>query len=211
MEEEDKELSIDEIKLWTVSALKNFLRERKMKVSGRKEELVALVFAAKLRPDLAPPAAGAAAVELEKEEHYKGLLRANTETLPDPEQLSNWESEASSIAKWPPMMSMDIASYLNSIDDIPLRKRLMADYKDQKGYSYFSSGWMGEIQYHHISQDSKYCFLKTKCTPSQRVSNGPWNVWVVVEKKSGEVLSAFCQCFAGWVRDFFIYLEFDKQ
>ena len=40
MEEEDSEFSIDDIKLWTVVALKDFLRKRNLKVSGRKEELV---------------------------------------------------------------------------------------------------------------------------------------------------------------------------
>ena len=44
-EEEEEVVSIDDIKLWTVPALKDFLRKRNLKLSGRKEELVALVFA----------------------------------------------------------------------------------------------------------------------------------------------------------------------
>ena len=129
MEEEDTGVSIDEIKLWTVNALKDFLRKRNMKVSGRKDKLVPLVFVAKTRPDLAPPATSAATADLQKKEHYRDLLKTSSETLPDPEELNNWESESSSITKWPPTMSMDIANYLNSIDDVPLRKRLMSDYK----------------------------------------------------------------------------------
>ncbi|XP_054760455.2 uncharacterized protein LOC129266641 [Lytechinus pictus] len=99
---------------------------------------------------------------------------------------------------WPSTMAFDIGKYLESIDDIPLRRRLMSDYKDQKAYSYFASGWMEEIQYHPIDNKTNYCFLKTKCKPSQRVRDVPWNVWVAANKKTGEVLSAFCECFAGY-------------
>ena len=46
-------LSIDEIKLWNVKVLQDFLRKRGLKISGRKEELVALVFAALRMPGYA--------------------------------------------------------------------------------------------------------------------------------------------------------------
>lgn len=36
MEKEYRELSIDDIKLWTVNGLKDFLRNRNLNVSGRK-------------------------------------------------------------------------------------------------------------------------------------------------------------------------------
>ena len=52
-------------------------------------------------------------------------------------------------------MAFEIGQNLQNIDDITLRKRLMADYKDQKAYSYFASGCMKEIQYHPITPDSK--------------------------------------------------------
>ena len=197
MEEEDGEVSIDDIKLWTVVALKDFLRKRNLKLSGRKEELVALVFAAKRMPELSAPGTSAAAADLQKKEHYADLLKTSVGNLPDPEELQDWKGESLSITKWPPTMAFEIGQYLQNIDDIPLRKRLMADYKDQKAYSYFASGWMKEIQYHPITPDSKFCFLRTKCTPSQRVRDIPWSLWVAVEKESGAVQSAFCTCFAG--------------
>lgn len=43
---EVKELSINEVRLWSVDRLKDFLRKRGLKVSFRKDELVAIVFAA---------------------------------------------------------------------------------------------------------------------------------------------------------------------
>ena len=93
MEEEDSEFSIDDIKLWTVVALKDFLRKRNLKVSGRKEELVALVFAAKKTPVLSAPATSAAASDLQKKQQYRELLKTPTGCLPDPEELQDWDGE----------------------------------------------------------------------------------------------------------------------
>ncbi|XP_041465992.1 uncharacterized protein LOC121416564 [Lytechinus variegatus] len=95
-------------------------------------------------------------------------------------------------------MAFEIGSYLQNIDDIPLRKRLISDNKEQKAYSYFASGWMKEVEFHQITPDSKLCFLRTKCRPSQRKHDMPWSLWAAVEKQSGVVHSAFCQCFAGY-------------
>ena len=197
METEDTELSIDEIKLWTVDALKAFLRKRSLKVSGRKEELVALVFAAKTMPELSAAGTSAADGEHQKKRHYADLLKTPLGNLPDPKELSDWESESAAITRWPPTMAFEIGSFLQNIDDVPLRKRLIADYKDQKAYSYFASGWMKEVEYHPITPDSKFCFLRAKCTPSQRVRDIPHSVWVAIEKASGSVQSAHCTCFAG--------------
>lgn len=148
------DISIDEIRLWTVSALKDFLRSRNLKVSGRKEELVALVYAAKIMPAFAPPATSSAEAAAEKKEEYEDLLKTPNGSLPDPRSLTNWLSEEKGVQKWPPTMAFDIGNYLSSIDNIDLRTRLMADYKDQKAYSYFASGWMGEVEYNDISPES---------------------------------------------------------
>ena len=92
-------VSIDDIKLWTVPALKDYLRKRNLKVSGRKEELVALVFAAKMMPELAAPATSAGVAEQQKKEHYGDLLKTPTGSLPDPDGLvQGWESEQSIIS-----------------------------------------------------------------------------------------------------------------
>ena len=83
--------------------------------------------------------------------------------MPDPFQLDGWETEEHSITKWPPTMAFDIANYLTNIDNVPLKTRLMSDYKDGKAYSYFASGWMGQVEYHVVDEGSDVCFLKSKC------------------------------------------------
>ena len=128
--DDEQEVSIDDIKLWTVGRLKEFLKERKLKVSRRKEELVALVYAAKMMPHLVPLAARPSAES--KSEKYEDLLRLDDETLPDPNTLTNWMSEVNSLTQWPSTMAFDIGEYLRSIDNIDLQQRLMSDYKDGK-------------------------------------------------------------------------------
>ncbi|XP_071502619.1 uncharacterized protein [Diadema antillarum] len=192
METEDTEMSIHDIKLWTVDALKAFLRQRNLKVSSHKEELVASVFAAKTMPELLAPGTLAAVADLQKRQHCGYLLKTPFGKLPDPQELQDWESESDSITKWPPTMTFEICNFLQSIDDIPLWKRLISDYKDQKAYSYFASGWMNEIEYHAIAPDSKYCFLRAKCTPSQRIRGIPHSMWDAVEKESGADYAEIC-------------------
>ena len=75
--------------------------------------------------------------------------------------------------------------------------RLSSEYKDQKGFSYFSSQWLFEVKYHDISTISNYCFLKANCRPSIRLDNPSHEVWVLIEKKTGVIQSGICSCFAG--------------
>ncbi|KAJ8043561.1 hypothetical protein HOLleu_10706 [Holothuria leucospilota] len=160
-------LSIDEIKLWNVKTLQDFLRKRGLKVSGRKEELVALVFAALQMPDSTSADSDSA-----KREGYSKLLQIPSGKLPDPASLQNWMSEGDGITSWLPTMALDIGKYFQSLDNIPLKNKLMSDYKDGKAYSYFASGWV-KIFYHAIDENSEFCFLKTECRPSQNINNVP--------------------------------------
>ena len=200
MDDEQGNVSIDDIRLWTVACLKDFLRRRKLKVSGRKDELVATVYGVLQNPDAYPsvPPSSPATEEIVRKQALGKLLKTKDgSVLPDPALLTGWESQTSSLTKWPPTMSSDIGWYLRNIDNVPLAKRLMSDYKEGKAYSYFASGWVKDLQYNVISPESKHCFLRTQCVPSQRINNIPWKVWVSLDKKSGEIQNAYCTCFAG--------------
>ena len=66
----------------------------------------------------------------------------------------------------------------------------------RKAHRYFTDNFISEVYYNNISDESKYCYLKTKCLPSQRVSLKPYNVWVLVKKDfkyavGGVILSAY--------------------
>ena len=70
-----------------------------------------------------------------------------------------------------------------------------------KAFSYFASqeAWIKEVLYHPVSDDSSVCLLKTKCTPSQRVSQVPHKLWVCLQKRTGAIERAYCTCMAGFV------------
>ncbi len=76
-------------------------------------------------------------------------------------------------------------------------QRMLRDYKEGKAYSYFDAEWLRQIEYHPISENSKYCVLRAECVPSGRIRDPPHDVWVIVDKKYGNVKSANCGCF-GW-------------
>ena len=80
---------------------------------------------------------------------------------------------------------------------VSLTKRLLCDYKEQKAYSYFTSRFIFDISFHAIKDCSIYCFLKSKCQPSQRIKDVPHESWVLIHKYTGEINSAYCSCFAG--------------
>ncbi|XP_006824605.2 uncharacterized protein LOC102800946, partial [Saccoglossus kowalevskii] len=184
-----------------VPQLREFLQKRGLPVSGRKDELVALAYAASLMK--LSLVATAAEKSADREQQYAATLMVDGERLPDPfiDLKSCWEDENTSISKWPPTMITDVQLYLQrhetDIESANLSKRLLKDYKEGKAFSYFSSQFLFEIFYHPISANSPYCFLKTKCTPSQRISHEPHNVWVAINKESGEIKSSYCTCVAG--------------
>ena len=189
--------SLEEVGLWRVPQLKEYLRDRGWKVTGTKAELTARVFTAIEQNVQKMPSAQE---ERDKKCHqYKELLKVGSDsfTLPDPFSLIGWKKEDEALDKWPPIMALDIAEYLLQVDDVVLRKRLLSDYKEGKAYSYVDSNFVDGILHHPISGDSNFCFLKSKSLPSQCHKQTPHEMWVAAEKKSGKVVSAYCTCHAG--------------
>lgn len=121
--------------------------------------------------------------------------------LPDPitELKTGWCGEKDCMELWPPCMYADIASYLVDVTERALRERLLTDYKEGKAYSYFNSKWLREVFYHTISVDSQHCFVKAGCTPSKRVASAAHTAWICLVKENGEIQSAYCTCFPGFV------------
>jgi hypothetical protein len=68
-----------------------------------------------------------------------------------------------------------------------------------------TTGWVRELFYHNISEQSKYCFLQAQCTPSMNINSEPHKVWVCIEKTTGRVQSAYCTCFAGYYLYYYLY------
>ncbi|XP_019625005.1 PREDICTED: uncharacterized protein LOC109470485 [Branchiostoma belcheri] len=98
---------------------------------------------------------------------------------------------------WPPTMYGDMAEYLVANGEVQLQKRLMGDYKDGKAFSYFDSGFINEVLYHPINENSNVCFVKSTSGRSQRKNDEAHRVWVALQKSTGKIRTAYCSCFAG--------------
>ncbi|CAC5402625.1 unnamed protein product [Mytilus coruscus] len=202
IEMSENDTSIDTFKRWTVPVLQQYLRIRGLRTSGKKEELVALVYSInlmKIKQVLTP-----AEERKLKADQYCDKLKTPKGIVPDPliDLTSGWITESKGVSMWPPTMYYDIATFLQKKEDKSLSDRLMKDYKEGKAYSYFTSGWLKEVCYHHIDNNSLYCFLKAECTASQRLNDVPHTTCVLLEKVSGEIQTAYCTCFAGYVKKY---------
>ena len=81
---------------------------------------------------------------------------------------------------------------------------MLTDYKYEKAYDYFKTEWLKEILYNTFEESAhastglnKFCILKARCTPSQRLHDPDHDAWIVAEKKTGKVACAYCNCAAG--------------
>ena len=153
-----EELSFDVIQTWKPEQLKEFCRKR---VSGPKAELVACVFAVAEMGIAIKPTALERIATAEKEE-AKLLIMPNRTSVPDPlTQKDGWAKESESMTSWPPINLSDITLFLMSDHlgkDVDFHKRVLNEYKEGKAYRLFDSGWLKEISYHKITNDSEYCF-----------------------------------------------------
>ena len=57
-------------------------------------------------------------------------------------------------------------------------------YKVCKAYSFFASGFVDTLYSHTFVTIGEY-ILKCKVTPSQRVRDEPWEVWVAIDTNWG--------------------------
>ena len=193
MFEEDL-ISLAEVKTWDTEALKDFCRKRGYKVSGTRDELSARVYF--LYNNKVPEEPGAKEKEASQKADYKALLRAGPAVTTDPAKFSKWIGEKEGMNKWPPISYVDITQFVTS-KGCRFASATLESYKTGKGFAYFYNDWLQEVFYHHINKDSPVCYLKTVCTPSNRLSDDPHSLWIKVNKKTGTIYSAYCTCVAG--------------
>ena len=195
----ENELTLDVLRTWKVAALKDFLRPRDLKVTGTKDELVARVFAAH---EQNYPVAEDSSERLAKSKlEFERLLATLDNVLPDPLSLKDgWIGEIEGMKQWPQILLSDIALYImkdHPGNDVTLQKRLLNEYKEGKAYRLYEQGWLKEIQINLVNDNSKYCFLKAKCTPSMKINDTPHTLWICSTKRTGDIHSAYCSCTAG--------------
>ena len=137
---------------------------------------------------------------------YKDKLKIDNsvQSLSDPMELkAGWFGEENGTKFWPHVYLTDINHfYRDVITKKNLIQRIECEYKHGKAYRYFRNNFLHEMFVNNVSEDTKYCIL---CLPSQRISQKPNTVWVIVRKDEGEsrgggIKSAYCTCSAGLIR-----------
>ena len=89
-------MDFDMISKMKIEDLKNYLRARNLKLSGRKEELVARVFSAV--ENLVQPVMTAVEVEKDLQDEYRKKLKIDDRKLPDPFKMNTgWMDEQEGI------------------------------------------------------------------------------------------------------------------
>ena len=197
MDPGDQNITLDEFMLWKVDALREYLTRRGLSKDGNKNELAALCYSANVMKLQIVPTSSE--IIKQNADDYKKLLHfQNSQTIPDPRKLyENWLDEKNGISQWPPVYISDIIQYLTERDNPTTLRTVLQDYKIGKAYEYFYNGFLEEIFLHAINNQSPYCILRAKCTPSQKMKDEQHDVLVCVCKESGKIMSSYCTCTAG--------------
>lgn len=131
--------NLEDFKMWSVQSLKAYIKARGYSSVGNKETLSALAFG--LHTVNAPVKKTELELTHDKSLTYKSLLVVGDVSLPDPLLLEHdWINENDGMKYWPGSMYWDICKFFGFHQTTHLTDRLMKDYKEGKGYSYFTSG-----------------------------------------------------------------------
>ena len=113
--------------------LKNYLKIRGLKVTGRKKELVARVFNA--QENDVKSVKTVVEVEAVLKNEYSKKLVVDDRKIPDPFKIPHgWQTEEEGIVFWPMILYPDIFSYL-VFNPSELGSNDLSDYKNCKAYS----------------------------------------------------------------------------
>lgn len=65
------------------------------------------------------------------------------------------------------------------------------------GKSLFLSGHISKPEYHGISGNVSYCFVRTDIVRETSLSAAPYSAWLLLHKSAGSLTEAYCSCPAG--------------
>ncbi|XP_042148814.1 uncharacterized protein LOC115312451 [Ixodes scapularis] len=106
-----------------------------------------------------------------------------------PKEVSMWEDNMKS---WPPIEKPDIVFYLVHSKACDLQE--VRAYKSLESYLYLTSGLVGTVLHHRISDQLGY--FKAEVGRSQSFNAAPHKAWACVHT-TGRVVTGGCSCMAG--------------
>jgi len=191
----DSTTTYEEISMWKVTALKEYLKVRDLPHSKKsKAELISLVYGAMHLGY--QPVKSAVEKEAQRKKEYLDLLKIDESTvILDPLTITDWNEEQHSMSKWPKVLFSDLVMYVNEANTA-LSAEMYSRYKQGKAYAYFADDWVSSIKYYH-EPASEVSYFKTVCRPSERISAVPHTIWIACLQVTGKILSAWCSCTAG--------------
>ena len=164
-----------------------------MKVSGRKIELVARVFAASQND--VKPIKTAVKAEADLKTEYLSILKIDDRNLPDPFKIpQGWMNKDEAMKFWPMLLYPDIFNHLMFFSS-ELGSKDLNDYKKSKAYSYHKSSWWQPLSHHDLT-GSNFCILEGEYRKSQS-DNEPFHKLLIILEKSAKIWWCHCTCMAG--------------
>ena len=181
----------DLITKMSLEKLKNYLRIRGLNFNGRKNELVARVFAASKNG--VKPIKIAVEVETDLKNEYLAQLKIDNRNIPDPSKIPHgWMNKYEGMKLLPMLLYPDIFNYLMFFPS-ELGSKDSNDYKKSKAYSYHKSCWLQPLLYHNLT-GSTFCILKGECRKPQSVNDPFHKLSITFEKLAS---SCHCTCMLG--------------
>ena len=169
--------------------LRDFLSVRGMITSGTKSELVARAFTA---VELKLPIIDSSEEQKRKlaEEYSKRLA---TYEISDPLMISDTE-RSKDVTKWPNIHAGCIFEYILRVRDFDTD--YIGRYKDQKAYSYWDSGFVGQISTYDPTdrKDIKIVYGDVRASLTVTTTH---HIWVLVRNDPVSILTCWCSCMAG--------------
>ena len=170
----------------TVPKLKQVLRERGIPSTGYKK--AALLQLAKEGIQLYDP--------LDSDDREKSVKERTTikgVTLPSPDSCVI--SITDNLKDLPPTSLTDLLIYLRvrcKWGDDRLR-----NYKQDDGYKMHLDCHITKVELGHMKANNSHIYVKGRCIPEQSQSAEPYRVWLLLQRESGILESAGCNCVAG--------------
>ena len=170
----------------TLGKLKDYLAARGLSCVGNKQQLVSRCFVA--FESKAPLKFSEKQQEEKLKIEYSSRLKELNIT--DPQSFSD-DSWTSDVKGWPKVDLGKIFSFLISKKEQDMD--FIGNYKSQKAYSYFMSGFVDIV--YSIKENGRHV-IKSCVTPSQSIRNEPHDLWMAIDEDHN-ILGSWCRCIAG--------------
>ena len=129
-----------------------------------------------------------------KSDYDASLLKAGL--MLDPNAIPTAD-KVDNVISWPKINLGNIFEYSHSVQDY--NKEYIGKYKDQKAYSYWEDGNVGEILCYRgegVPDETVLVFSSVVAS----MGEDSRNVWILTEMNGGKIVTAWCACMAGTIQ-----------